>query len=882
MSIWTAPMPYYSEYFDNKRRPSTQVTSLGLDSDAAQRPTTASPTGAGSLQSDHPSSASLDGAMFEASLDSPPSPERIRQLSKQMRRASHLNQANVNRASSSRSSSIRSITDDRSSWDQSLENSLNLVRRPSERSNGSSAPSRERPESVQGFGRNLFQRLGKSTRDSTAHSSSAGSSIYSTEQTADTTAPNNSSRESIVPSLFSLRRPSRDDSAQRRLRISSPFNFQHVTHTQREQLPNLQRGNRMDLVEEFSAIRTTDPSSGPASLAGIDPEDIHSPNFRLESKRSQDDFTPSGRPPLIPRHTAPGHVPHTLLKKTRSQDHLRLSPPPRSLRRPSAPFVTDSTTIPAVPSIPPRGSSWQQNSPPAHVPEHDVEFSTVPFGERPLGSAGFRRPHPYSPRSIGSTGQSELSPRTQDHPPVEDVEAAGPSDRPISYALTTPDDLAWPLGPNATAVPFESPLPDVPEEEEHSNFFRKARASVASNSSLRGSQSVPMLRSLAQSQRPDSRASETLGHFDRQLARRGSVRDSQAIDLALAGNWEDAIDYCYEHEAEADCDYQWERSSLDIDRAIDAPPVQVAYADELSEARPIHTNASSPGFLSATGFDVPALSPVSQASTATGQDLPTPVSYAVTNNFSLPRIDRKSMRPSKTNKPRPISVASSFKEVHGFTLSPSLLIPGDYHHQMLLTASEKNDILEEDETIYTPYDLDMSASQMSQKSSLVYQRSSTSTTATSSTRRSDSIGDRHVSTHSNYTNLTRLTASSTSLNKLAGSWSEAADPVPEQQVFDSEAAHIGETDDETTPPASQDVVPELTPFPTIAAGRKVHHKTHASESLAQDEVAPLQPLDGVKARRPRARTTSVSGNTPPVGQYALFPREYVKPTGERI
>jgi hypothetical protein len=448
-----------------------------------------------------------------------------------------------------------------------------------------------------------------------------------------------------------------------------------------------------------------------------------------------------------------------------------------------------------------------------------------------------------------------------------------------SHALTTPDDSSWPLGPGPAA--FDTPLADVPEEEEQHGIALRSRVSlVSNNSSLRGSVSVPALRSLAQSQQRSSETSETLGGFDAatQLSPRGHHIEQ---DAALwDGSWEDDIDYCYEHEVEANCDYQWERASLDVSRDGLPPAVQLALAeDELAEAKPIHSSNIFPNLLSAATADTPALSPVSQTSTSASQDVSTPVFNQAASNFSLPRGERKHSKPAPLKQLRPIST-SSFKESQGFTLSPSLLIPGDYHHHML----EKNDFLEDEEFIHPTYDrTDATASRNS--TVLLPQRVSTSTTATNST---DVTGDRHHSTNSTWSSLTRTTASSTSLNKMANSWNENWEHLVEQEEDESngraEALLRGEAGDhKSIQPASADVVPELVPFPRTSSGRKSNHRSHASESVTRKDATILHAAEQPVTRRPRARTTSVSAQVPPpVGQYSLFPRDHSKTTADRI
>ncbi|KAF7555229.1 hypothetical protein G7046_g6601 [Stylonectria norvegica] len=864
--MWAASMPYYSEYNAARRQRSASQNALSKFSPPV------APLENNSAPSPQPPVDFAD--MLEPAMEGPPSPERIRELSKQMKRSSHLNRGHGRRAASSGSSPLLSITGERPAWEQALEN-VSLTRQSS---TASSSRSRERTESVQVLGKNMniFHRRGKSSksfhtrRESSSHSSS-GSSLYSAEQPSDNSLA--TLKESFMPTIFARRKPIPDDSAsalQRKLQISDPFNFQHVTHTPKDQLAlaNLQR------------------NPGPGVIKALQAQDAHFPNHSSEDVNRQEvPLTASAvRPQLLPRHTTPVSGARRLLKHVRSQDQLRASPP-RPVRPPRSPIEpTCSPILPPVP--PPRLSSRlsiHQDGPDALAP------TTL---DRPQTSGGFRRPQPYSP----DNGLDSPTAASHVYGHVGDLGESPVDEARISHAVSTADNAPWPLG-HSSKPSYETPLPDVPEEEEQFVLTRRSRISLASNnSSLRGSQSVPVLRALAQAQRPMSGASDTLGGFEISAtlrATRGGYHEAGGHESSpIRESWEDDIDYCYEHEADANFNYEWERPSVDVGR--DGfyshgmpPPVQVALVgDELMEATPSSTAESSPGMLSASRFDMPALSPASQASTTLGDEALTPATLGVASNFSFPRSD-KAFRPSNLRHSRSGSQASSFRESQGFTLSPSLLIPGDYHQQMLLTESERQeraDFSYDDEFLNrnlpsTPYE-DGGFSSINASPLMFQQRSSISTTATNSTTNSnsvsDSTGERHVSANSTYTNLTRFT-SSTSLNKMTGSWSETSDRGGVSHLADPH----DDSDQETTPPASKDndSVPELTPFPSASFGRKSLHKSHASESLVRDELPPLKSAEAMKTRRPRARTTSMSAQAPPVGQYALFPRTYVKGNG---
>ncbi|KAL7789816.1 hypothetical protein V8C37DRAFT_411139 [Trichoderma ceciliae] len=776
---------------------------------------------------------------FEPAMDRPPSPSRIRQLNSQMRRASQLRRQNGHRTAAS--ASVPS-NGENLGWEQTLEN-LSLGRRTSIKSTGSSAHSRERSDSVYGFGKNPFQRRVRAKRESSANSSSA-SSMYSAEAPADNAVAQAATKESFIQAL-TRRRASRDDTAaaQRRLQISGPYNFQHVTHT-----------NRDDATQEAPeqlTMRATGPTSVPSAA---NPTEASGLLFHPDAYSDSGAFF--SRPGASSRHTAPPPGPRRLMRRIRSQDQLRggtpsMSPPPRPPRSPINPTAPQSGS----PVSPSRRPSLQEE-----YEDVDGQLPVVHI-ERPKTSGGFRRPQPYNPNDpveplppIGSLYA----------PPIvtsrEDFHVYNTKLSPIQPSPTEP---AWPLA-SPTLASYETPLADVPEEEEHSAAARR---------SIRGSQSVPMLR---KSHRPESNASETLGNLQMTSVQQQQVVVESASEKhgfhfgVIEENWEDDIDYCYEHEAEADCDYQWECDSMDTARDSDSLPVEVTFASGEVEV-PIGMARSSPGLLSVSTFDVPALSPISQTPTPTVSEAITPVFTApVANNFSLPIFDKKKFRASQ---------ASSFKESQGFTLSPSLLIPGDFHQQMLLEEGARHEYPEEDE-LALPYQQAAFYDEASKPIQWSQQRASTSTTGTASTH-SDSTADRHISTTSTWSLFTRHTASSSgSVHKMTGSWTESAERLPAAQV---EVPQPVDMEEETGITSPQDTVPELVSFPLAPSRKSSHHKSHASESIIHEEPSPLfKQYEAGQRRRSRSRTASLSSQAPPVGQYALFPRSYIKPTGDRI
>jgi hypothetical protein len=146
-------------------------------------------------------------------------------------------------------------------------------------------------------------------------------------------------------------------------------------------------------------------------------------------------------------------------------------------------------------------------------------------------------------------------------------------------------------------------------------------------------------------------------------------------------SWEDDIDYCYEHAAEANCNYEWDRCSTDEElqeestnlsdvTVHDQKAVSGTVSEPVSPKTKVEHLATSdvdarrfrPSLLVPSTSDLPELSPMSSSS-----------------------VDSPELRTPALLRPghfRSNSRASSFKESHGFTLSPTLLIPTDFSAQM--------------------------------------------------------------------------------------------------------------------------------------------------------------------------------------------------------
>ncbi|KAI2626482.1 hypothetical protein GGR54DRAFT_653292 [Hypoxylon sp. NC1633] len=875
-----SPIPEYSIAKETRQHAAKDSLYLAPETGRPSRGT--SPTALVNYKTNH---SIVD--FFEPAIEGPPSPERIRAFSNQMKRNSTADKHRSELTTSSGSSSRYSGTSDKPSWNQSME-SLSLSRNPSQKSTSSGVPSRDRPESTQFFGKAIFNRRGKLRREGSDQSSNSSLEMFKmpTESAAKD--------QPFIQSVFARRRALRGETAassHKKLQISGPYNFQHLSHTHKDSVPEIDRTNRMELMSEFSSMRprrTTD-----ASMRSIGLGESQSASFASESFSHQKDpsagTNANGPESQQWSPVPPMSAPPRLAKRAQSQDKIRFFAPPRPPRSPTE----GGCTSPIPP--PPRTSSR------VSMRHNRFDSLSMTLADRPATSIGFRKPQPFTPTSPNEqlpTSASRVSPV----PAADSIQETIVETHAIAHATTRSDDAAWPL-PNSI-----SPLPDVPEEEEHHVLSRPSRMSITSNhSSLRGSVSVPLLRqlSLKQSpQRPPSNASDTLGRFDLiniQRAPRAGASDDDAPDEAARGTWEDDIDYCYEHEAEADCDYAWERPSCDIARGGEMQNPQIRG----NQTETILTVGGLSPILLSPGSSVPALSPASQMSPATQHEAVTPTNPAVpvTSNFSLPRRDSSAQLLRVPTRPH--SPECNFQESQGFSLSPSLLIPNDYHQQML--RHEREELLEdsdddEDFLIQGP-----TLDDEPEPEPIMMRFGKPSQHARSSASTTDSALSEHSMASSRHKSTTSSTSTSTAYTRWTGSstssWqardsslhvlrkpstdnmrvvvtSPLPSPSPALDVLASSPRL--DRDNELQLPVAAAVVPQL----DLAREKHARTQSHAdllmrSDYSAPPALAPAPAADHRLAREPlrtrrRARTTSRSHASP---QFALFPVVSAMPGG---
>ncbi|KAK2630202.1 hypothetical protein QTJ16_001022 [Diplocarpon rosae] len=565
--------------------------------------------------------------LLEPAIDGPPSPERIRAYTEQMKRSSIFGNSTKIHTPSSGASPIPSRES------APVPENARLSRLTSVRSNGSRMSRQERPESTLGA---LLSRSSRKSKKG-AHTANSHS------------APALGQDETVVEEISAKEHDHAKDAGSRRWHhISSPYNFRHVTHTLHDHLPDLARTSGADLASEFSAIRASQaPTRG--ELRGIQAEDLHFENFSSEDLRA----LPGREAATSPRQSSPRVLRKSAQPSLRSpkrsmgvaKSHENLGKAPQ--RPPRSP-VAYSPTSPSFPGTLPARTSSRGSSPLSDT--FDLPATTIIA--RPRTNGGFRKPAPFALPIMRSAIEEE-----------QDGNA---------HAVTTPGEEAWPLTASLSGN-FGVELADVQEEEDDVALKRRSRMSMTSVE-LRTSQSVPALRCVAQQQsfeRSDSRMSATLGQSPMKNAFFVAPTLQPEPALNLGDSWESDIDWCYEHEVEANCEFQWDpiqqpmgNGDVNVEDATCAAPTAAQPLLQLrvqNEER-TYRGRFRPSLIASPAFEPPELSS-RRSDSSTTSDLRTP------SKFRKPLV-------------RSQSPASSFKESNGFHLSPTLLIPTDFHSQM--------------------------------------------------------------------------------------------------------------------------------------------------------------------------------------------------------
>lgn len=365
----------------------------------------------------------------------------------------------------------------------------------------------------------------------------------------------------------------------RRRLISQPFDFLHVKHTHQNQLTELHRLSQHELMTEFAAA--TNGQQPSKELNGIEANDLLNDGYTSDVPQS------NSKKHLLAEQ-ARKHVPP---RPKRSDELLADTAAAHADSPIGIRHVRSAETIEQIPAI-----NLSQITP-GPAPSLPHQSSRRNWADGPtvknLGGLGARQPTgaPQSPPSGAS--EAPQDPRWSvfaangfTNPSASSLPAGQVEDTVSAFQALA----IQPYGDDPLLSPsYGKELERVPEEPEESRSQRASkivpkteeapaspsaeRPSLPKRWSSRSKQSLsgePIRRPLPSRQplsRGNSNASDTLGGFiHRPLTARKSTSSLRSTATgrsrvtkrgADSGNWEDEIDFAYEHHMEAHCDLDW-------------------------------------------------------------------------------------------------------------------------------------------------------------------------------------------------------------------------------------------------------------------------------------------------------------------------------------
>ncbi|MCJ1478680.1 hypothetical protein MMC13_007361 [Lambiella insularis] len=465
--------------------------------------------------------------------------------------------------------------------------------------------------------------------------------------------------------------------------ISDPYNFQHLTHTGAHQAKALRNASETDLVTEFSAIRA---SQAPRpELKGIKADQLDTrKRFMWIDSPSTASASPS-MPSLSPTRSRDQWSERTrpTVRHTKSIDGFtRVAS--RSFSSPMPPLTP-----------PPRGSSKMATTAAPSLPSALQESPTAPtFDAKPRSRSSSVYSDPQSPpREIVAMGNNDyhVDPAT------------------IAQAVTTPDDTAFTLGSYDEGSPSNG-LADVPEEDESNPRagYMVTDSRPPTSNSIRHTKSFPSVEFSPRKSRhhlPRTQSdTQMCAHSGWDVASDPTVPlpNEEVEDIpvrprlsrrfssgtkGLDASWEDDIDFCYEHAAEADSMFDWDKVSRNevkessksredtCDRSFDfghlADLPFTSPTETMLDKKSHHTQSERP-LSDATAPSTPLRSLTSAFETHSS---PSVVSSAT----SMPGVATPGEQALLSHD---VTVPWTSSGSILFPLSPSLLIPSEYSSRM--------------------------------------------------------------------------------------------------------------------------------------------------------------------------------------------------------
>ncbi|ETN40832.1 uncharacterized protein HMPREF1541_05112 [Cyphellophora europaea CBS 101466] len=351
-----------------------------------------------------------------------------------------------------------------------------------------------------------------------------------------------------------------------RPQISGPFDFQHVSHTNQSQYQDLTKSAKTDLADSFSALQA-DQAPG-QEIKGIPVADLPSSTPSIEQTSAT---------PQSPTFSIVPSLPSTPPKP---------APPPKDLPMPPSlgADVRFSRSMDNF-SWPTRSPQLETDQPFMADSQADIAGDEAPMvtanlapspGKLPGPETGLAATVPNSPRQLT---YSELLDKPLPQPPT------------VVHAVSTVDDSTLPMK--------IAPLPQVPSQspEMSSPVITDAEALDPTRPRLSAGirpQQLPQAKRTSRHRSPsncDTSPGSTFGSAAGTLASppsaaRNSKRISVGIKKIDVDDWEDAIDYSWDHAFDVDDDMDMVGESMTksdyLPQTFDFGPQRTASAMQLS------------------------------------------------------------------------------------------------------------------------------------------------------------------------------------------------------------------------------------------------------------------------------------------------------------
>ncbi|KAJ4988701.1 hypothetical protein SVAN01_05834 [Stagonosporopsis vannaccii] len=620
-------------------------------------------------------------------------------------------------------------------------------------------------------------------------------------------------------------------------RISSPFDFQHLTHTDRHQVAELEQA----LGSEKGAAWAQRAGQVSASRArGADSSRHMSTENLMASEPMWGDVTTPRSPPQSPTQRDWQQAEFQNSSST-ARPELRLTRSVESFSQPGMNLRAHRHSSSVI--APPRTSSLIPASAIHNIAEEGsvVQVSNTSPAIRSKRQSG-----------IWDTFTLPIAPQSDQLPGIEeDSDSAF-----VGNALTTPDDSAI----QALTPPFSPSLEDVAEEPERfvsprpapqpprlktptspksfftdSFSFNNQRSSGLRARPRGNSRASPKSSNLnASFIRPTSQISETLVSPS---STRGSPVPKPSITRrksntwrGIEESWEEDVDYIYEHALEAECDNDWDCVSEDED-FVDP---HRALTRAIYEERPPVPQASQPGRYSASNKPAFQLQmPFSSLRAPPGNDSVSDLGTTSTTSAS--------------------TLQTPFHETEGFVLSPSLLLPQDYKEA---AEASYEDILKEYDGSgchFPIIDVDDSTTSSTRSSRVRFSRRSSYDSSLVSSAQSSGLWSSPVRrSASSAGSVPELVHSRRTRQNFSLIVDELSEQVASMQTFGSD----GEQDDDITPPGLSRLSAERSFFDDLSKNKSYQRNKHSHKQALSDGAAQLLASAGDVKVRARAATTS--------------------------